>query len=82
MLLSFIIDHPDPSTFEHAFHLLWSGCGGKVHIIRPLPRQQVTYSTSSYPQLVLVLLKHLWEEQTHTYRSSATDEMSAGTPAG
>lgn len=59
MLLSFIVDHPDPSTLEHMLHLLWSGCGGKVHIFRPLPGQQVAYSASSYPQLMLVLLEHL-----------------------
>lgn len=66
MFLSFIINHPDPSTLEHPLHLLWSGCGGKVHIFRSLPRQQVPYSTSCNPQLMLVLLKQLWEEQIHT----------------
>lgn len=60
MFLSFVIDHPDPSTLEHAFHLLWGSCGGKVHILRSLPGQQVTYSTSSYPQFMLVLHKQLW----------------------
>lgn len=72
MLLSFIVDHPDPGALEHALHLLWSGCGGKVHIFGPLPRQQVSDGSSSYPQLMLVLLKHLWKEQTHTYRSWVT----------
>lgn len=61
MFLSFVIDHPDASTLEHAFHLLWGSRGGKVHILRSLPGQQVTYSTSSYPQFMLVLQKQLWE---------------------
>lgn len=64
MLLSFIVDHPDPCSLEHALHLLWSSCGGKVHILRLLCRQQVPYSTSGNSQLVLVLLKHLWQDQT------------------
>lgn len=63
MFFSFVIDHPDPGALKHVFHLLWSGCGGKVHILRPLPRQQVTYSTSSYPQFMLVLHKQLWEDK-------------------
>lgn len=61
MFLSFVIDHPDPGALEHAFHLLWGGRGGKVHILRSLPRQQVTHGTTSYPQLMLVLPKQLWK---------------------
>lgn len=68
MLLSFIVDHPDPGILEHALHLLWCGCGGKVHILGLLPRQQVTYSTTCYSQLMLVLLKHLWEKKKKTHR--------------
>lgn len=64
--LPFIVDHSDPGTLEHVFHLLWSGRGGKVHIFRPLPRQQVPDSTSRYPQLKLVLLKQLCRERDHT----------------
>lgn len=64
MHLPFVIDHPDSGTLKHVFHLLRSGRGGKVHIFRPLPRQQVTNSTSGYPQLKLVLLKQLCREQT------------------
>ena len=66
MLLSFIVDHPDASGLEHALHLLWSGCCGKVHIFRPLPREQVPHSTSGYPQLMLVLLEQLCKNQRHT----------------
>lgn len=64
MLLSFIVDHPDACGLKHALHLLRSGCCGKVHIFRPLPRQQVPYSTSGYPQLMLVLLKQLCKYET------------------
>lgn len=63
MFFSFVIDHPDPGTLKHVFHLLWSGRGGKVHILRPLPRQQVTDSPSSYPQFIMVLPKQLWEDK-------------------
>lgn len=66
MLLSFVVDHPDASFLEHLLHLLWSCCGGKVHIVRPLPRQQVPHRATSDPQLMLVLPKQLWKQQTHT----------------
>ncbi len=79
MLLSFIVDHPDPSTLEHALHLLWSGCGGKVNIFWTLPRQQVTYCTSGYPQLILVLLKQIWKIHVLTgVRQLFTVHVSAG----
>lgn len=61
--LPFVVDHPDPGTLEHVFHLLWSGRGGEVHILWPLPRQQVPHSTSGYPQLKSVLLKELCQEK-------------------
>lgn len=77
MLLSFIVDHPDPSTLEHTLHFLWSGCGGKVYVFRLLPWQQVTHSPSSYSQLMVVLLKQFWKEK-HTLTQSdltATEEV-------
>lgn len=63
VLLSFGIDHPDPSALEHALHLLRGGRGGKVHILRPPPRQQVADGASSYPQLMMVLHKQLWQDR-------------------
>lgn len=63
VFFSLVIDHPDPGALKHALHLLWRGRGGKVHILGPLPRQQVTHSTPSYPQLMLVLHKQLWEDK-------------------
>lgn len=79
MLLPFIVDHPDPRCLEYALHLLWSGCGSKVHILWPLPCQEVTYCTPSYPQLKLVLLKKFCESYHQNSKTGGCDSVSMST---
>ena len=57
MRLAFVIDHTYSCSLEHFLHLLWGGGCGKVHILRSLPREKISYCSSSDPQLKLVLLK-------------------------
>lgn len=60
MLLSFVIDHAYSCSLEHSLHLLWGGGGGKVYILWSLPRQKISYCSTSDPQFKLVLPKQVW----------------------
>ena len=58
MLFPLHVDHSDALLLKHGLHLIWGSCCGKVNIVWLFFHQQIPHSTSSDPQLIIILLEN------------------------